>query len=145
MDENNSAKYSIIWWIWEIWWIVQQNSLQVQVNFEFTKWLKWKINCKTLYLGKFASYHNIWIQFNDFIISKWKINYFGLYCMHANFVLLWKTRLNFHLILENRWWWITVSFAIFIFKWSLCWRKLKTRLQKCLRKWNLLKKCVKMK
>ena len=55
---------------------------KIQINFEFTKWLKWKIHYKILHLWKFASHHNILIQFSDFN-SKWKTNYnfiFKLWC-----------------------------------------------------------------
>ena len=33
-SRSNPAKCSIIWWISEIWWIVQQNSDQVQIKFD---------------------------------------------------------------------------------------------------------------
>ena len=38
----------------------------------FTNWFKMKTHCK------FASHHNIAIQFNDFSVSKCKVNYFCL-------------------------------------------------------------------
>ena len=61
--KNISVKYSIIRCLWEIWWIVLQNSLQIQIEFQSTKWFKCKIH------SKIASHHNISIKFNDFALT----------------------------------------------------------------------------
>ena len=50
-----------IWWMWEIWWNVQQSDLNV------TYTAKFYIN-----LWKFALHHNISIQFNDFSLANEK-------------------------------------------------------------------------
>ena len=86
--KNNPAKYSIIWWVWEIWWIVWQNSLQIQIKFKFTKWFKWNIYTEKFYIYQ-KLYHIKTCQFNSIIfIGKWKINYFNLdLCLHT-----WKFR-----------------------------------------------------
>ena len=59
--------------MWDIWWIVQQNSFLSDLNVKYTA--KFYIN-----LWTFASHHNISIQFNDFslvneksITSSWKL------------------------------------------------------------------------
>ena len=70
--KNNPAKYCAIWWTWEIWRIVWQNSLQVQIKYEFTGWFKWRYTAKCYISEKL--HHIETFQFNS--ISKCKINYF---------------------------------------------------------------------
>ena len=75
-----------IWLIWEIWLIVQQNSLQVQIKIEFTKWFKCKIHCNILHTICENLHHSISVASTQwFFISKWTINYFNLYLHAAKF------------------------------------------------------------
>ena len=78
--KNNSATYSMIWWIWEIWWSIHYKFTS---NLNFFKWFNEK------YIAKFhicEISHNIITSIRWFFISKWKkslcLHYFSLY-LHA--------------------------------------------------------------
>ena len=76
--KSNSAKNSKIWWKWEIWWDCAAKCSTVSDYMQMYQLiLIWNTLQNSIYLWKFASHHNISIQW--FFVIKWNFTILKLH------------------------------------------------------------------